>query len=304
MLQLSEIIGHTNAKNFFQKTIEKNALTHAYLFHGESSIGKNYFAQMLAANLQSENGKNQQIYTQVLSENHLDTLQLKDDGHSIKINQIREITDRLSLSSGANFKIIIIESAQRLTVQAANALLKTLEEPIGKTVFFLTCEKAEQVFETIVSRCQKIKFFTPSVEDLKEGLIKKFPNKSDHEILLSIELSAQKPGTAIEILRNSDKYTSTQTKSAKIQEIINSPKLHKIFTHISEIEDQTKLDESFKQTLNLILSFLRKEFLKSTKENHQKKVLQALRLNLNALNSISQNPNKKLTLENIFLALQ
>jgi len=128
--------------------------SHAYLFWGPKYTGKFDTALKLATSLYGEKmtadeilkGKNPEV-------------SVLNQGESIKIDEIRDLTQKLSLSSfGGDFKIAIINHAENLTLAAANALLKTIEEPSDKTVVLLITERREALPTTILSRCQQVSF--------------------------------------------------------------------------------------------------------------------------------------------------
>lgn len=92
------------------------------------------------------------------------------DMMEISVEQIREVQNFLSYKSYyGNFKTIIIENAERMTTQAQNCFLKSLEEPKGKTIIFLVSAKSDFLLPTIFSRCQHVKFFFKNSDEFSES---------------------------------------------------------------------------------------------------------------------------------------
>lgn len=139
----------------------QNRLSHAYLLSGIAGLGKTNFARKFASFL---------LNTQQ-PENHPDYLFIapNEAGHSIKIDQIRVLSDLLSRTSHqGDYRVVIIAPADAMPSAAANALLKTLEEPCGKIVFLLVDDQVHPLPATILSRCQKI-FFYPDDKALLDS---------------------------------------------------------------------------------------------------------------------------------------
>lgn len=121
-------------------------LSHAYLFVGREGIGKFELALSFAEFLQEGSPKN------------LDTIVLGDNGDSIKVEEVRSLVNRVNLTSQSPYKAVLIQNVERMTVPAANAFLKTLEEPPDRTVFVLTASGLSLVLPTIVSRTRVVRF--------------------------------------------------------------------------------------------------------------------------------------------------
>ncbi|MDP1574385.1 MAG: hypothetical protein Q8L78_05590 [Coxiellaceae bacterium] len=136
----------------------QNRLSHAYLLSGIAGLGKTNFAIEFASFLLSDRPLN----------THPDfiLIQPEEKSRAIKIDQIRELSDKLSRTSHAGgYQVVIISPADSMPIAAANALLKTLEEPQGNVVIFLIDNQAHVLPKTVASRCQKI-FFHPDFKAL------------------------------------------------------------------------------------------------------------------------------------------
>ncbi len=154
-----------------------NRLAHAYLFVGPADAGKTQTALALAQLVNCEDptkGPCGQCgpCMKVVSGNHPDVHVLgNDDGESIKIEDIRFLLSRVQLKAyEAKTKVFIIRNVETMTLEAANALLKTLEEPSRNTLMILTTAVPEANLDTIKSRCHMVQFFPVSVNRIAQVL--------------------------------------------------------------------------------------------------------------------------------------
>lgn len=139
------IIGHEEQKAALERDFINGNYAHAYLFVGENHVGKTTLARQLAENLQQGQGK-------------LDTVELLGRQEKLKVAEVRALIEKANLSAQAAFKIFIVQNVERMTREAANAFLKTLEEPPERTLFFLTTQSAAALLPTVVSRTRIVKF--------------------------------------------------------------------------------------------------------------------------------------------------
>ena len=150
------------------------AMTHSWLFVGPPGSGRSNAAIAFAAALvckQSSCGKCTDCTT-VLSSTHADVERFNSTGLSIKAEEVRELIARSSWSpSVGGWRIVVIEDADRLTETAANALLKTIEEPESHTVWLLCAPAITDVPVTIRSRCRHVQLRTPSTASVEEFLL-------------------------------------------------------------------------------------------------------------------------------------
>ncbi|MCG3625968.1 DNA polymerase III subunit delta' [Clostridioides difficile] len=160
-MYFENIIGQDFAKKYLTNSIKKNKLNNAYMFEGMDGIGKKKFADELSKLLLD--------YENL--ENSPDYVLIKPDGNSIKIAQIRNLQSDILIRPHKDYKIYIINNAEKMTVEAQNALLKTLEEPPNYAIIILVTNNKESLLETIKSRCDIIKFSPIPIEDLKRYLI-------------------------------------------------------------------------------------------------------------------------------------
>jgi DNA polymerase-3 subunit delta' len=153
---------------------DSQVMTHSWLFVGPPGSGRSNTAIAFAAALVcSKNGCGVCTdCTTVLNSTHIDVERFNPPGLSIKADEVRELISRSSWSpSVSGWRIVILEDADRLTEVAANALLKTIEEPDSRTVWLLCAPTLTDVPITIRSRCRHVQLRTPSTTSVEEFLL-------------------------------------------------------------------------------------------------------------------------------------
>ena len=160
------------------RSVKAGRIAHAFLLSGPHGTGKrtcaNYLTQtILCASPQSPCGQCPAC-KKVLAGLHPDVHVVGEEEKSISVDTIRALRDQLALRPfEADRHIALIPRADRMTAQAQNALLKTLEEPAGGNVFFLLTDQPGAMLPTIVSRCRRLRFSPVSVEACAEILAEK-----------------------------------------------------------------------------------------------------------------------------------
>lgn len=178
MLFLKEIAGHKQVVRIITNAISQDRVAHAYLFIGPEGVGKETVALSFARALLCSRPAGGdacgvcRTCRQMQSGNHPDFYSAGPGGASIKIEQIREIQRRVPYRSyQGGRKLFIIRQAESMTAEAANCLLKTLEEPPEGTVFILITARPQLLPPTIISRCQQVFFKNIPLPELIEGLV-------------------------------------------------------------------------------------------------------------------------------------
>jgi len=165
---------------------ESQDMTHAWLFTGPPGSGRSNAASAFAAALVcTESGCNQCIdCSTALKGGHADVELIRTEGLSIKIEEIRELIARASWTPAvAQYRVVIIEDADRLTESAGNALLKAIEEPGLRTVWLLCAPTLSDVLPTIRSRCRNLILRTPSIKAVAALLEKEGVQSEDAELV-------------------------------------------------------------------------------------------------------------------------
>lgn len=172
-----KIYGHKNILALFNKIVSSQKIANAYLFIGESGFGKEFMAKYFAMMINCKNGSKPCLSCpsciQMISGNHPDIFFIEPDGISIKVETLRNVVINNAYVKPYNSykKIFIIKEAEKMTEQAQNSILKTLEEPPEYGLFILTSSKMDGLLPTIVSRCEIIRFTRESDEVIEDYLI-------------------------------------------------------------------------------------------------------------------------------------
>ena len=177
MLELKEILGHEPIKEHFFNAVLTGNISHAYILSGEAGMGKKSLANAFALALLCEKGQAdpcRQCHAckQVMSGNHPDLIYVTHEKPaSIGVDDVRrQINDTIQVKPYSSaHKIYIVDEAEKMTVQAQNALLKTIEEPPAYAVILLLTTNAEAFLPTILSRCVQLK-----LKPLKDGEVKDY----------------------------------------------------------------------------------------------------------------------------------
>ena len=164
------VLASRDVKNVSQQ------MTHAWLFTGPAGSGRSNAAVAFASALVCPTGGCNKCNEclSVIAGSHADVELIRTQGLSIKIDEIRELISRASWApSVANYRVVVIEDADRLTESAANALLKVIEEPGARTVWLLCAPTLADVLPTIRSRCRHLSLHTPSIKAVTKLLIER-----------------------------------------------------------------------------------------------------------------------------------
>lgn len=171
-MTLDEIVGQTVPISILRRGLSTGTLGHAYLLSGDRGLGKETTARAVARELVAQGGP-------------MSELTMITGTDSIKIEHIRELRERASYSTAGN-AVWIITDVERMTPEASNAFLKTLEEPRKGTFFFLTTTQVNNLLPTIVSRCLHLPFRSISEADICAWLAERTQSKPDDKKIQSI----------------------------------------------------------------------------------------------------------------------
>lgn len=179
MSGFKDVVGHKNIIKYIQNAVTADAVSHAYILNGERGSGKKLLANLFAMSIQCQDREEDgeacgkcQSCRQVMSGNQPDIIKVTHEKpNTISVDDIRvQVNDDIVIRPySSRYKIYIIADADMMTVQAQNALLKTIEEPPSYAVIMLLTENAEVLLPTIRSRCVMMK-----LRNIKDQLVKKY----------------------------------------------------------------------------------------------------------------------------------
>jgi len=225
-----DIKGQSQAIKILQKEIASSSISGAYLFIGPSGVGKSLTALTFAKALNCKEGGRDSCdrcssCRKIDHQNHPDVRIITPEKDTIKIEQIRNLKKEISykLYEGRK-KVWIIKETDKFSLEAANSLLKILEEPPPQTVLILISQTQEKLLPTILSRCEIIRFFPLSLREIEEIIAKQLPQNSQ-KIHLLARLARGRAGEALHLikegntLKNRDEVLDALKKDLKIEEI-------------------------------------------------------------------------------------
>ncbi|RKN65721.1 DNA polymerase III subunit delta' [Paenibacillus ginsengarvi] len=176
-MNFQSIPGQERAKRLLQNSLKADKLSHAYIFAGPLGSGRKEMARAFVAALFCSRNRDEACgecleCRKLAHGNHPDLIWVEPDGASIKIDQIRELQQQFAYrSSTSGTKVYILNEAERLTVQAANSLLKFLEEPQTPIIGILITDNGQALLPTIQSRSQWVQFYPIPPEQMKKKLL-------------------------------------------------------------------------------------------------------------------------------------
>ena len=228
------LIGHAKIINFLQKNLNAGRIAQAYLFVGPENIGKSSVAEYLMGSLVCRHLKEKnevvpcnkceccrQLINKIHPDIHWISLETSDSGKlkkNISIEQIRNLQEKLNFHSFLDgYKAGVIDQAHTLSQEAANSLLKTLEEPAPNTVIILLTQNLAALPSTIASRCQVINFLPVPTKDIIDGLIGLGCEKK--KAIRFSAISFGRPGLAVKYFLEPDFYEEYKEKVANVFDI-------------------------------------------------------------------------------------
>lgn len=313
------IDGHERVLNFLEAELAAGNLAHAYLFAGPEKIGKHTVAKTLAHILQCPNNFCHEcaICREIEKGYHSDTIELSDNGESVKIEEIREILTKLNLSRQSSYKILLVQNIERMTLESANAMLKTLEDPPENVIFILTTSRIKEILPTIISRVRVYNFRRLSNEDLAKVLQRLYPLADEEQIQTVSSFALGKPGTAIDFMRDPQLYDEYKKMYNDICQFVSKPDKANQFMYIAQLVKTKKENEDpamIKDFLDVLTAVLRKKMLEKisgqTGQSGQgasakdlEKIINLIIEAQRAQDLLKRNVNPKLLLENLLMQL-
>ncbi len=240
-MYFEKIRGQRFAKKYLSNSIKSNMISHAYMFEGPSGVGKNTMARDLATTLlEMENLFNSPDY-----------IEIKPDGNSIKIAQIRKLQSDILVKPYKSYKIYVIDEAQKMTVEAQNALLKTLEEPPKYAIIILITNNKESLLDTIKSRCEIIKFTPIPLVEVADYLTQTGVDKNRASLLANFSRGSMQK--AIELSESEDFHIMRDEVQKYVETFLTGSMLD-IMDIQSSIE---KYKDNITNVLDLLVNYFR-----------------------------------------------
>lgn len=218
-MNFNEILGNNKIKQDLQEIIDNNTISHSYMFVGIDGIGKKLIAKEFARKILCLNKQNQNCATcdsciKFNSGNNPDFLEIFPDGNSIKIAQMREMQEKVYQKPiVSDKKVFIIDQVEKMTEEAQNSLLKTLEEPPEYMVIILITSNENKLLNTVKSRCIRINFTGLSKQDITKYAGAHQINIASQNLL---EMCGGSIGKLEKINENIDDYNSLELATNKL----------------------------------------------------------------------------------------
>ena len=254
MFGFKDVIGHNHLIEHLQSAISMGKVSHAYIFDGEKGAGKNFLADIFAATLQCEEKGSEPCgkctsCKQAEGRNHPDIIRITHEKpNTISVDDIRQqlCGDIMIKPYKGPYKIYIVDEAEKLNVQAQNALLKTIEEPPAYAVILLLTTNAESFLPTILSRC-----VTLHCKPVKDSAVRKFLMEQvqipDYQADICVAFAQGNIGKARRLalseefgqMKEHAIHLVKYIQEMQISELINS--MHKITEFKADISDYLDL---------------------------------------------------------------
>jgi len=220
-----ELLGHKKTLNYFQKMIQQGTLHHAYALAGPQHVGKTTLAKHIIAQILNTSVERLPIHPDFLQVERID-----EDGklkRDITVEHIAQVTSKVMMTPLASKQnIILIEDADKMNPYAANALLKTLEEPATPTIFFLLTPSLETLLPTIKSRVHSIELARVPLDLLESECKQFFPDQQN--LTEMIEYSHGLPGLILEWKENSELFEDYKKEVERFFALFHKPLYEKI----------------------------------------------------------------------------
>ncbi len=259
MQDFEQIIGHESIIQHLQNGIAAHKISHAYILHGEEGMGKKLLADTFAKTLQCEEGgilscNRCKSCMQAESGNHPDIIHVTHEKASIGVEDIRlQVNGDIQVKPySSQFKIYIIDDADKMTEQAQNALLKTIEEPPEYAVILLLVSNINVILPTILSRCVVLNLKPVDKQSIKEFLMERH-QIPDYMAEMAAAFSGGNVGKAIKYA-SSEEFERMKDEVLHILKYIDDMELHEI---ISGLKTLTASKNSIEDYIDLMMLWYR-----------------------------------------------
>src|SRR6476646_685257 len=261
--KFSEVIGQEHVTRTLKNALEQGRTAHGYIFSGHRGIGKTTVARILAMALNCRSSDKPvaepcgvcESCTEIRAGNSVDVIEI-DAATNRGIDEIRELREGTRYRPARDrFKIYILDEAHQITDAAFNALLKTLEEPPGHVVFMLATTQAEDIPQTIRSRCQHFSFravkFDDIVGQLRDLLTREKIEADDDALALLAEAGDGSMRDALSILDQAIASSTGKLTADSVRNLVGAAPAH-ILEQVMQSVSESKSEEILRQVDHLI----------------------------------------------------
>lgn len=243
MAGFRDIIGQDQIKEHLRNALSSGKISHAYILNGEKSSGKEFIAKVFAMALQCEkDGEEpcQECHSckQALSGNHPDIISVvHEKPNTISVDDIRaQVNNDVGIKPYSGpYKIYIINEAEKMTPQAQNAILKTLEEPPAYAVILLLTSNVDSLLPTILSRCVVLNM-KPAPDDLVKKYLMEQMKVPDYKAEICVAFARGNVGKA-KALASSEDFENVKAEALSLLKYIRDMELNEIIAAIKKITE-------------------------------------------------------------------
>ncbi len=243
MAGFQDIIGQEQIKEHLQNALSTGKISHAYIINGEKSSGKEFIAKIFAMALQCELGGVEpcnecRSCKQTLSKNQPDIIYVSHEKpNTISVDDIRaQVNNDVAIKPySSKYKVYIINEAEKMTPQAQNAILKTLEEPPAYAVIMLLVSNMNSLLPTILSRC-----VTLNMKPVRDELVRKYLMEElqvpDYKANVCVGFARGNVGKA-KLLASSEEFENIKSEALSLLKYIKEMEMQEIVAAIKKINE-------------------------------------------------------------------
>lgn len=243
MAKFADVVGQDHIKTQLQGAIENNKVSHAYLICGENRSGKEFIAKIFAETLLCEKKGTEPCgechsCKQAETQNHPDIIFVTHEKPNvIGVDDVRDGINNTVMIKPYNspYKVYIVEEADKMTPQAQNALLKTIEEPPAYAVFILLCSSTEVMLPTILSRCVVLNMKPVKDNEMRDYLMKQL-GVPDYRAEICIAFARGNVGRA-KALASSEDFDKIRKEALSLLKNIYDMEMAEVMEALKRIKD-------------------------------------------------------------------